>query len=61
MKSLKANITLNIELSDSELMSKLNILCMEYSISLEDFITASINKLLYDIEFSRKLRNYKSV
>lgn len=61
MKSLKANITLDIEISNLELMSKLNILCTEYSISLEDFITASINKLLYDIEFSRKLRSCKSV
>lgn len=61
MKNLKANITLNIEISDPQLMSKLNILCTEYSISLEDFITSSINKLIYDIEFLRKLRNFKSI
>lgn len=58
MKSLNANVTLNIEFKDLELISELNHLTLELSIPLEDFIKVAIDKLLNDIQFIRDLRNF---
>jgi hypothetical protein len=60
MNSLNTNVTLNIEFKDLELLSKLNYLTAELSISLNDFIIISLHKLISDIQFTRNLRNYTS-
>lgn len=56
MKSMNAQLILNVEINDVDLISKLNIFSQELSISLEDIILYSLEKLIYDIEFVRKLR-----
>lgn len=59
MKDLKTTITLNIEINNQELLSRIDTICIELSISLEEFILYSIDKLLYDIKFVHNLRNNK--
>ncbi len=56
MKSMNSQLILNVEINDVDLISKLNIFSQELSISLEDIILYSLEKLIYDIEFVRKLR-----
>jgi len=58
MKQLNANVTINIEFKDLELLLKLNQLTLELSIPLEDFIKIALEKLLKDIQFIRDLRNF---
>lgn len=58
MKPLNANVTLNIEFKDLELISRLNHLTLELSIPLEAFIKVAIDRLLNDIQFIRDLRNF---
>lgn len=60
MDNLKTKILLNIELTDPEMINKINNKTMELSLSLDDFILSAINKMLYDIEFVNNLRNKKA-
>lgn len=57
MNQINSKVILNIEIEDLELISKLNILSQELSISLNELVLDSIKKLIYDIEYIRKLRN----
>jgi hypothetical protein len=57
MEDLKTNITLNIEFKNTELLSQINTISMELSMTTEQFILSGINKLLHDIQFVRDLRN----
>lgn len=56
MNQINSKVILNIEIEDLELISKLNILSQELSISLNELVLDSIKKLIYDIEYIRKLR-----
>lgn len=56
MKDLNSSITINVDITNTELMSEINTVCTELLLSLDQFITYSINKLLYDIKFVRSLR-----
>ena len=56
MKSMNTQLILNIEINDIDLISKLNNFSQELSISLEEIILYSLEKLIYDIEYVRKLR-----
>lgn len=56
MKDLNSSITINVDITNTELMSEINTVCTELSLSLDQFITYSINKLLYDIKLVRSLR-----
>ncbi|WP_333861565.1 hypothetical protein [Clostridium sp.] len=51
MKKLNSSVTINIDIVNTELMLEINVACTELSLSLEQFITYAINKLLYDIKF----------
>lgn len=57
MDSINSKIILNVEINNIDLISKLNILSQEMSRPLDDLILYSIEKLLFDIEFIRKVRN----
>lgn len=56
MDEIKTNLILNIEIENPDLISKINIISTELSLSLNDFILEAINKLLTDINFVRALR-----
>ncbi|WP_198039498.1 hypothetical protein [Clostridium kluyveri] len=49
-------MTINIDIVNTELMLEINVACTELSLSLEQFITYAINKLLYDIKFVHNLK-----
>ncbi|UZQ49592.1 hypothetical protein [Clostridium kluyveri] len=51
MKKLNSSVTINIDIVNTELMLEINVTCTELSLSLEQFITYAINKLLYDLKF----------
>lgn len=53
---IKSSITINIEMDDNELLSKIDNICNELSLSLDQFILSAINKMIYDVEFVHKLR-----
>ncbi|EDK34938.1 Hypothetical protein CKL_2929 [Clostridium kluyveri DSM 555] len=56
MKKLNSSVTINIDIVNTELMLEINVTCTELSLSLEQFITYAINKLLYDIKFVHNLK-----
>lgn len=56
MKDLNSSVTINVDITNTELLSEINTVCTELSLSLDQFITYSINKLLYDIKLVRSLR-----
>ncbi|APM40174.1 hypothetical protein BS101_16210 [Clostridium kluyveri] len=56
MKKLNSSVTINIDIVNTELMLEINVACTELSLSLEQFITYAINKLLYDIKFVHNLK-----
>ena len=58
MNPLNSNVILHIEIKDLDLITKLNYLTSELSISLEDFILVALDKLINDINFVRDLRNF---
>ncbi|WP_326512258.1 hypothetical protein [Clostridium intestinale] len=51
-----SKVILNIKIKDPDLISEFNIIAMEMSLSLDEFIINSINKLINDIKFIRQLR-----
>lgn len=55
MEIFKTRINLNIEFKNTELLSQINTISMELSMTTEQFILNAINKLLYDIRFIRDL------
>lgn len=56
MKDLNSSITINVDISNTELMSEINTVCIELSLSIDQFIAYAINKLLYDIKFIHSMR-----
>ena len=56
MNLIKTSITINIVITDTELIAKIEVICTELSISLDQFMLFAINKLIYDIQFIRNLR-----
>lgn len=56
MKDLNSSIDIKIDITNTELMLEINTICIELSISLDQFITYAINKLLYDIKFVHNIR-----
>lgn len=59
MNQLNANVILNIEFQDFELLSKLNQITLELSIPVECFIKIALEKLLDDVQLIRDLRNFE--
>ena len=57
MSDISAKIILNIEINNSSLLNKVTNLADELSLSMDEFVLYSINKLIYDIEYTRKLRD----
>lgn len=55
-EKINRKIELNIEIKDPDLLSDLTILSMELGLSLDRFILFSIEKIIYDINFIRKMR-----
>ncbi|MCD2346855.1 hypothetical protein [Clostridium guangxiense] len=60
MNDIKTSITINITIDNIELISEVNTICDELSLSLEQFISYSINKLIYDIRFVHAIRNIEN-
>jgi hypothetical protein len=58
MSKLKSGIIINIEIPDLQVISDLNNICTELSITPDVFISKSIEHMLYDIQFVRSLRGY---
>jgi hypothetical protein len=56
VKDLNSSIDIKIDITNTELMLEINTICIELSISLDQFITYAINKLLYDIKFVHNIR-----
>ncbi|WP_160690092.1 hypothetical protein [Clostridium sp. C2-6-12] len=56
MSDINTKIILNIEINDSILLNKVTNLVDELSLSMDEFVLYSTNKLIYDIECTRKLR-----
>lgn len=54
---IKSSIIINIEITDKELLSKIDTVCTELSLSLDQFMLYAINKLLYDIKLVHSLRS----
>lgn len=55
MDNINSKLILNIEIKNPELLSELHIISMELSLSLDEFILYSIEKMIYDIKFLRRL------
>lgn len=60
MNDIKTSVTINITINNIELISEVNTICNELSLSLEQFISYSINKLIYDIHFVHYIRNIEN-
>ena len=56
MNDIKSNLILNIEINNPELISRIDEVSTELSLTLEQFIAYSIDKLLSDIKYVRNLR-----
>jgi hypothetical protein len=56
MQNINSKLILNIEIKDSDLLTELTTISMELSISLDQLILYSIEKMLYDINYVRKIR-----
>lgn len=57
MKDLNSSVDIKIDITNTELMLEINTICIELSMSLDQFITYAINKLLYDIKFVHNIRS----
>jgi hypothetical protein len=57
MSDITTKIILNIEINNSSLLNKVTNLADELSLSMDEFVLYSIKKLVYDIEYTRKLRD----
>lgn len=60
MNDIKTSVTINITIDNIDLISEVNTICNELSLSLEQFISYSINKLIYDIHFVHDIRNIEN-
>ncbi|MFL0250132.1 hypothetical protein ACJDT4_06830 [Clostridium neuense] len=60
MNDIKTSVTINITINNIELISEVNTICNELSLSLEQFISYSVNKLIYDIHFVHDIRNIQN-
>lgn len=56
MEDIKANLILNIEINNTELITELNIISMELSLSYDKIILQAISKLISDIKYIRTLK-----
>ncbi|URZ14154.1 hypothetical protein CLFE_001390 [Clostridium felsineum DSM 794] len=61
MNDIKTSVTINITINNIELISEVTTICNELSLSLEQFISYSVNKLIYDIHFVHNIRDIRSV
>lgn len=57
MNDINTKIILNLEIENLDFISKINILSQELSLSLEELILYSIEKIIVDIEYIRKMRH----
>jgi hypothetical protein len=48
--------TINVEFSNPLLLDRVNELAKEYSITPDFLISMAVKKLIYDVDFLRKLR-----
>lgn len=53
---INTKVEINIEISDTDLLSELTNLSMELGLSLDEFIMYSMEKVIYDIKLIRKMR-----
>lgn len=56
MNDINSKLILNIEIKNPDLISELNFITMELSLTFDEFILYSLNKLISDIKFVRDLR-----
>lgn len=56
MDEFKANITINIELKDSDFLREINDLSARFTLSLEQIITFSVKKLIDDVRYIDNIR-----
>lgn len=56
MQNINLKLILNVEIKDSDSPTEPTIISMEFSISLDQLILYSIEKMLYDINYVRKIR-----
>lgn len=57
MNDIDTKIILNLEIENLDFISKINILSQELYLSLEELILYSIEKIIVDIEYIRKMRH----
>ena len=57
MKNLNSSVNIKVDITNIELLLEINTICIELSITLDQFITYAINKLLYDIKFVHNIRS----
>ncbi|MCH3965522.1 MAG: hypothetical protein LKE46_14890 [Clostridium sp.] len=57
MKNLNSSVNIKVDITNTELLLEINTICIELSITLDQFITYAINKLLYDIKFVHNIRS----
>ncbi|GLC29651.1 hypothetical protein [Clostridium omnivorum] len=58
MNDIKVKLIINVELTDFDVIARIENICTELLITPEEFIPNAINKLLHKIQFVRDLRNY---
>lgn len=61
MIDLEVTTTIKLEFKNFEIVSKVENICTELSITPEEFIIKAISKLLKDVHFVRELRNYNII
>lgn len=59
MKDLNSSANIKVDITNTELMLEINSICIELSLSLDQFITYAINKLLHDIKFIRDIKTHQ--
>jgi hypothetical protein len=57
VKNLNSSVNIKVDITNTELLLEINTICIELSITLDQFITYAINKLLYDIKFVHNIRS----
>ena len=58
MNELKASLNLDVEINNTDLLTELNAILAEHSLTLEQFILFSINKTILDIKYMNNIRDY---
>lgn len=61
MNDVKVKLIINVELTNLDVIARIEKICTELSQTPEEFISNAINKLLHDIQFVRDLRNYSKI